>query len=141
MTHHNTLKTYKTFRQVLGIPDPKHSMPVSNLIMGLNEEQEKQEARPKGPSNFLPANPALKEDLTKWEQDFQNLYLGPVVAAQQVLDLSPRDHLRGKKKKGGGGGGGGSASVTKSSKANIQYLIRLLSYISHIILYCYNVTL
>ena len=32
----------ETFRQVLGIPDPKHSMPVSNLIMGLNEEQEKQ---------------------------------------------------------------------------------------------------
>ena len=65
----------ETFRQVLGIPDPKHSMPVSNLIMGLNEEQEKQEARPKGPSTFLPANPALKEELTKWEQDFQNLNL------------------------------------------------------------------
>ena len=63
----------ETFRQVLGIPDPKHSMPVSNLIMGLNEEQEKQEARPKGPSTFLPANPALKEELTKWEQDFSEL--------------------------------------------------------------------
>ena len=49
----------ETFRQVLGIPDLKHSMPVSNLIMGLNEEQEKQEARPKGPSTFLPANPAI----------------------------------------------------------------------------------
>ena len=58
----------ETFRQVLGIPDPKHSMPVSNLIMGLN-------ARPKGPSTFLPANPALKEELRKWEQDFQNLNL------------------------------------------------------------------
>ena len=65
----------ETFRQVLGIPDPKYSMPVSNLIMGLNEEQEKQEARPKGPSTFLPANPALKEELTKWEQDFQNINL------------------------------------------------------------------
>ena len=65
----------ETFRQVLGILDPKHSMPVSNLIMGLNEEQEKQEARVKGPSTFLPANPALKEELTKWEQDFQNLNL------------------------------------------------------------------
>ena len=65
----------ETFRHVLGIPDPKHSMPVSNLIMGLNQEQEKQEARPKGPSTFLPANPALKEELTKWEQDFQNLNL------------------------------------------------------------------
>ena len=60
---------------MLGIPDPKHSMPVSNLIMGLNEEQEKQEARPKGPSTFVPANPALKEELTKWKQDFQNLNL------------------------------------------------------------------
>ena len=65
----------ETFRQVLGIPDPKHSVPVSNLVMGLNEEQEKQEARTKGPSTFLPANPALKEELTKWEQDFQNLNL------------------------------------------------------------------
>ena len=65
----------ETFRQVLGIPDPKHSMPVSNLIMGLNEEQEKQEARSKGPPTLLPANPALKEELTKWEQDFQNLNL------------------------------------------------------------------
>ena len=65
----------ETFRQVLGIPDPKHSMPVSNLVMGLNEEQEKQEARPKGPFTFLPANPALKEELTKWEEDFQNLNL------------------------------------------------------------------
>ena len=62
----------ETFRQVLGIPDPKHLIPVSNLIMGLNEEQEKQEARPKDPT-FLLANPALKEELTKWEQDFQNL--------------------------------------------------------------------
>ena len=63
----------ETFRQVLGIPDPKHSMPVSNLIVGLNEEQEKQKARPKGPSTFLPANPALKEEVTKWEQDFSKL--------------------------------------------------------------------
>ena len=65
----------ETFRQVLDIPDPKHSMPVSNLAMGVNEEQEQQETRPKGPSTFLPANPALKEELTKWEQDFQNLNL------------------------------------------------------------------
>ena len=55
----------EAFRQVLGISDPKHSIPVSNLAMGLNEEQEKQEARPKGPSTLL----------TKWEQDFQNLNL------------------------------------------------------------------
>ena len=51
------------------------------------------------------ANFYLK-DLT-WADNDSNLYLSPVVAAQQVLDLSPqRDHLR-KKKRGGGGGGGG----------------------------------
>ena len=43
----------ETFRQVLGIPDPKHSMAVSDLVMGLHEEQGKQEARPKGPSTFF----------------------------------------------------------------------------------------
>ena len=44
------------------------------------------------------------KDLT-WADNDNHLYLGPVVAAQQVLDLSPlRDHLREKKKKGGGGG-------------------------------------
>ena len=59
---------------MLGNPDPKHSMPVSSSVMGLHEEQQ-QEAKPIGPSTFLPANPALKEELTKWEQDFQNLNL------------------------------------------------------------------
>ena len=54
------------------------------------------------------------KDLT-WAENDNNLHLGPVVAAQQVLDLSPqRDHLREKKKEGGGGG---SASGTKSSRA------------------------
>ena len=44
------------------------------------------------------------KDLT-WADNDNNLYLGPVVAAQQVLDLSPqRDHLREKKMGGGGGG-------------------------------------
>ena len=42
------------------------------------------------------------KDLT-WADNDNNLYLGPVVVAQQVLDLSPqRDHLREKKKRGGG---------------------------------------
>ena len=62
----------------MDISDPKHLIPVSNLVMGLNEEQEQQGARPNGPwdpSTFLPANPTLKEELTKWEQDFQNLNL------------------------------------------------------------------
>ena len=50
-------------------------MPVLSSVIGLNEEQQQQEARPKGPFTFLPDNPALKEELTKWEQDFQNLNL------------------------------------------------------------------
>ena len=40
MTPSQYSEDIETFRQVLGIPDPKHSIPVSNLIMGLNEEQE-----------------------------------------------------------------------------------------------------
>ena len=34
------------------------------------------------------------------------MYLGPVVAAQQVLDPSPQTSCPQKEKKGGGGGGG-----------------------------------
>ena len=62
----------ETFRQVLGCPCPET---FDASVMGLNEEQKQQEARPKGLSTFFPANPALKEELTKWEQDFQNLNL------------------------------------------------------------------
>ena len=44
------------------------------------------------------------KDLT-WS-DNDNMYLGPVVAAQ-VLDPSPQTRYPRKEKKGGGGGGGG----------------------------------
>ena len=46
----------------------------------------------------------LKE--VTWSDNDNNMYLGPVVAAQQVLDPSPQHtHLREEKKGGGGGGG------------------------------------
>ena len=45
------------------------------------------------------------KDLT-WP-DNDNMYLGPVVAAQQVLDPSPQTSYPRKEKGGGGGGGGG----------------------------------
>ena len=45
------------------------------------------------------------KDLT-WSDTDNNLYLGPVVAAQQVLDPSPQTSCPRKEKKGGGGGGG-----------------------------------
>ena len=44
------------------------------------------------------------KDLTWSATD--NMYLGPVVAAQQVLDPSPQTSYPRKEKKGGGGGGG-----------------------------------
>ena len=44
------------------------------------------------------------KDLT-WSDNDNNMYLGPVVAAQQVLDPSPQTSCPRKEKKGGGGGG------------------------------------
>ena len=43
------------------------------------------------------------KDLT-WSDTDNNLYLGPVVAAQQVLDPSPQTSCPRKEKRGGGGG-------------------------------------
>ena len=45
------------------------------------------------------------KDLT-WSHNDNNMYLGPVVAAQQVLDPSPQTSHPRKERKGGGGGGG-----------------------------------
>ena len=42
------------------------------------------------------------KDLT-WSDNDNNMYLGPVVAAQQVLDTSPQTRHPRKEKKGGGG--------------------------------------
>ena len=44
------------------------------------------------------------KDLT-WSDNDNNMYLGPVVAAQQVLDPSPQTSCPQKEKNGGGGGG------------------------------------
>ena len=46
------------------------------------------------------------KDLT-WSDNDNNMYLGPVVAAQQVLDPSPQISYTWKEIGGGGGGGGG----------------------------------
>ena len=54
------------------------------------------------------------KDLT-WSDTDNNMYLGPVVAAQQVLDPSPQTSCPRKEKRGGGGGGGGTSATTKSS--------------------------
>ena len=49
------------------------------------------------------------KDLT-WS-DNNNIYLGPVVVAQQVLDPSPQFTQRKER----GGGGGGTSATAKSS--------------------------
>ena len=53
------------------------------------------------------------KDLT-WSDNNNNMYLGPVVAAQQVLDPSPQTSYPRKEKKEGGGGGGGVFQVFRS---------------------------
>ena len=53
------------------------------------------------------------KDLT-WSDNDNNLYLGPVVAAQQVLDPSPQSSHPRKERKGGGGGGGGAHPLQPS---------------------------
>ena len=60
------------------------------------------------------------KDLT-WSHNDNNLYLGPVVAAQQVLDPSPQfSHPRKERQ------GGGTSATTKSSGVKAQDLgIRL----------------
>ena len=49
---------------------------------------------------FLPKDPT-------WSDNDNNMYLGPVVAAQQVVDPSPQTSYSRKERGGGGGGGGG----------------------------------
>ena len=52
------------------------------------------------------------KDLT-WSYTDNNMYLGPIAAAQQVLDPSPQTNCprKEKKKRGGGGGGGGGGGA------------------------------
>ena len=50
------------------------------------------------------------KDLT-WSDNDNNMYLGPVVVAQQVLDPSPQNCYPRKEKKGGGG----TSAASKSS--------------------------
>ena len=46
------------------------------------------------------------------------MYLGPVVAAQQVLDPSPQTRYPRKER---GGGGGGTSATTKSSGSRNRF--------------------
>ena len=53
------------------------------------------------------------KDVT-WSDNDNNMYLGAVVVAQQVLDPSPQTGYPRKEKGGGGGGGGGAHPLQPS---------------------------
>ena len=62
----------KTFRHVLNLPDPRETMPRSSTtVLALDDEKNKQELRPRGPSSMLPLSPYLKDAFEKFKQDFQ----------------------------------------------------------------------
>ena len=61
----------ETFSRLLGLPDPRRTMPRSSTtVLCLDEEKGQQELRPRGPSAMLPLSPYLKEAFEKFEQDF-----------------------------------------------------------------------
>ena len=82
---------------------------------GVSEDQIMQACHWKAHSTFT--NFYLK-DLT-WSDTDNNMYLGPAVAAQQVLDPSPQTSCPRKEKKGGGGGGGGAHLLQPSLQESL----------------------
>ena len=61
----------ETFRQILDLPDHRETLPRSSTtVLGLGDEEGKQELRPRGPSAMLPLNSILKDAFEKFEQDF-----------------------------------------------------------------------
>ena len=64
----------QTFRYILDLPDPRETMPRSSTtVLGLDDEKDQQELRPRGPSAMLPLSPYLKDAFEKFEQDFINI--------------------------------------------------------------------
>ena len=61
----------ETFRQILELPDPRETLPRSSTtVLGLDDEKNQQELRPRGPSAMLPLNSILRDAFEKFEQDF-----------------------------------------------------------------------
>ena len=61
----------ETFRHILDLPDPRKTMPrASTTVLGLDDEKDQQELRPRGPSSMLPLSPYLKDAFERFEQDF-----------------------------------------------------------------------
>ena len=61
----------ETFRHILDLPDPRETMPRSSTTeLGLGDEKDQHELRPRGPSAKLPLSPYLKDVFDTFEQDF-----------------------------------------------------------------------
>ena len=75
------------------------SQPLRPFTVGVSVDQIMQACHWKAHNTFT--NFYLK-DLT-WSDNDNNMYLGPVVVAQQFLDPSPQTSYPRKEKKGGGG--------------------------------------
>ena len=70
-----------------------------------------------------------------WSGNDNNMYLGPVVAAQQVLDPSPQHtHLR-EEKRGGGGGHTRCSQVFRSLSQGLPLQMFTVSYVFNCIMY------
>ena len=61
-----------TFRRILALSDPRESMPRSStFVIGVDDEKDRQELRPRGPSSMLPLSSVIKDAFDKFEHDFQ----------------------------------------------------------------------
>ena len=70
--HSQYAEEVDTFRPILKLPDPRDSLPRSStLVMGLDDEKDRQELRPRGHSSMLPLNSIIKDAFDKFDQDFQ----------------------------------------------------------------------
>ena len=65
------------------------------------------------------------KDLT-WSDNNNNMYLGPVFVAEQVLDPSPPHSYLREEKKGGGGGGGGGGTPTATKSLGVYSRVQVL---------------
>ena len=61
-----------TFRRILSLPDPRDSMSRSSTsFLGVDDEKDRQELRPRGTSSMLPLSSVIKDAFDKFEHDFQ----------------------------------------------------------------------
>ena len=61
----------ETFRHMLDLPDPRETMPrSSSLVLGLDDQKNQQELRPRNPSAMLPLSCHIKDAFDTFEQDF-----------------------------------------------------------------------